>query len=167
MVSKKQGRYIMPNTKKMIEQRKHKRFCVQNGTYAMLKYKPAVMGQITNISKDGLAIRYNDGKQQLSDSNVLDIFMTDNSFYIEKLPVKTISDREVTDKHSSSSNKARQRGVQFEGLNPVQLFQLYYLLQNHTADRRSVKDRRQLAETPHSSAERRKIIERRKGQLYA
>ncbi len=51
----------MPNTKKMIEQRKHKRFYVKNGTYAMLKYKPTLMGQITNMSKDGLAIRYIDG----------------------------------------------------------------------------------------------------------
>ena len=82
----------MPKTKKMIEQRKHKRFYVQRGTYAMLKYKPAVMGQIMNMSKDGLAIRYNDGEQQLSDSSVLDIFMTESSFYIEKLQVKTISD---------------------------------------------------------------------------
>ena len=134
----------MPNTKKMTEQRKHKRFHVNDGTYAMLKYKPAMMGQITNMSKDGLAIRYIDGEQQLSDSNVLDIFMTESSFYIEKLQVKTISDREVTDKHSSDSNKVRQRGIQFEGLNPIQLFQLYYLRQNYTADRRSVKDRRHL-----------------------
>jgi hypothetical protein len=157
---------IMPNTKKMIEQRKHKRFYVQNGTYAMLKYKPALMGQITDMSKDGLAIRYIDGEQQLSDSNVLDIFMADSSFYIEKLQVKTISDREVTDQHSFGSNKARQRGVQFEGLNPIQLFQLYYLLQNYTADRSSVKDRRQLDNAPYSGAERRKIIERRKNQIY-
>jgi hypothetical protein len=157
----------MPNTKKMIEQRKHKRFHVQNGTYAMLKYKPAMMGQITNMSRDGLAIRYIDGEQQLSDSSVLDIFMTENSFYIEKLQVKTISDREVTDKHSSDSNKVRQRGIQFEGLNPIQLFQLYYLLQNYTADRRSVKDRRQLDQAPYSGADKRKIIERRKSQLYA
>lgn len=157
----------MPNTKKMIEQRKYKRFYVQNGTYAMLKYKPAVMGQIINMSKDGLAIRYADGEQQLCDSNVLDIFMTENSFYIEKLQVKTVSDREVTDKHSSDSNKARERGVQFDRLNPIQLFQLYYLLQNYTEDRRSVKDRRQLDEARDSGTERRKIFERRKSQLYA
>ncbi len=157
----------MPNTKKMTEQRKHKRFHVKDRTYAMLKYKPAMMGQITNMSKDGLAIRYTGMEQQLSDSNVLDIFMTDSSFYIEKLQVKTVSDYEITDKHSSGSNKARQRGVQFEELNPVQIFQLYYLLQNHTADRRSVKDRRQLDDAPYSDVERRKIIERRKSQLYA
>ena len=133
----------------------------------MLKYKPAVMGRIMNMSKDGLAIRYIDGEQQLSGSNLLDIFMQDSSFYVEKLQVKTISDREVTDKHSSGSNKVRQRGVQFEGLNPIQLFQLYYLLQNYTKDRRSVKTRRQLDDAPYSSVERRKIIERRKNRLYA
>jgi hypothetical protein len=83
------------------------------------------------------------------------------------LQVKTISDREVTDKHSSDSNKVRQRGIQFEGLNPIQLFQLYYLLQNYTADRRSVKDRRQLDQAPYSGADKRKIIEGRKSQLYA
>ena len=157
----------MPNTRKMVEQRKHKRFYVQNGTYAMLKYKPAVMGRIMNMSKDGLAIRYIDGEQQLSGSNLLDIFMQDSSFYVEKLQVKTISDREVTDKHSSGSNKVRQRGVQFEGLNPIQLFQLYYLLQNYTNDRRSVKTRRQLDDAPYSGVERRKIIEGRKSRLYA
>ncbi len=93
--------------------------------------------------------------------------MTESSFYIEKLKVKTISDRVVTDKHSFGSNKIRQRGVQFAGLHPIQIFQLYYLLQNHTIDRRSVKDRRQLDDTQHSDVERRKIIERRKSQLYA
>ncbi len=157
----------MPSTKKMTEQRKHKRLHVKDRTYAMLKYKPAMMGQIMNMSKDGLAIRYTGMEQLLSDSNVIDIFMTDSSFYIEKLQVKTISDREVTDKHSSGSDKARQRGVQFEELNPVQLFQLYYLLQNYTADRRSVKDRRQLNDAPPSGVEKRKIIDRRKDQLYA
>ena len=157
----------MPNMKKMIEQRKHKRFYVQNGTYAMLKYKPAMMGQITNMSKDGLAIRYIDGDQRLSDSKALDIFMTESSFYIEKLQVKTISDREVTDTHSSDSNKVRQRGVQFEGLHPIQLFQLYYLLQNYTKNRRSGKDRRQLDDALYSGAKKRKIIERRQSRLYA
>lgn len=158
---------VMTTTKKMIEQRKHRRFQVKDGTYAVLKYKPAVMGEIMNMSKDGLAVQYSNTEQQLSESFEVDIFRTDNSFYIEKLHVKTISDFQIEEAFALGAKNIRQRGVKFEGLNPIQLFQLYYFLQNYTTDRRSAKDRRQLNDTPHSGLERRKEIERRKNLSYS
>ena len=153
---------VMKPMKRTMEQRKHRRFQVKDGTYAVLKYKPAVMGEIMNMSKDGLAVQYSNTEQHLSESFELDIFRTDNSFYIEKLQVKTISDFQVEDTSALGPKNTRQRGVQFEGLNPIQLFQLYYFLQNYTMDRRSAKDRRQLNDTPYSGPERRQVIERRK-----
>ena len=152
----------MPNAKKMIEQRKHKRFCVQNGTYAMLKYKPAMMGQITNMSKDGLAIRYIDGEQQLSDSDVLDIFMTDSSFYIEKLPVKTISDHKIAGKFLSGSKKIWQRRMQFGELTDDQRSQMDEFINLYTSMmQRSEEDRRQSHDPEYTEPDRRNGIDRR------
>lgn len=134
----------MKNVKKLIEQRKHKRFAVEDDVYAVLKYKPTKIGQIINMSKDGLAVRYSCNGQQLSESSELDIFIIDSNFYIEKIQVKIIYDFEIADKSPFSSPKNRQRCFQFGQIKSNQLFQLDYLLQNYTKERCPDKDRRQL-----------------------
>jgi hypothetical protein len=157
----------MPDMTKMIEQRKHKRFQVIDGSYAVLGYKPTMMGQIVNLSKDGLAVCYKNTDQHINESFKLDILKTDSNFYIEQLHVKTISDIEISDDRAFGSQKIRRRGVQFEDLNAIQLFQLYYFLQNYTVDRRGVKDRRQELDNSYSLPERRQGIDRRMSLLYS
>ena len=122
----------MSETEDFLEQRKHKRFRAQDGTYAILKGPGKKLGQVINISIGGLAFRYIDIGERPKKSYQLDIFLTENSFRLEKLNFKTISDFEVDDEFNFSSIPMRRRGVQFEELEQNQLDQIEHFIQKHT-----------------------------------
>ena len=122
----------MKDTKRPIEKRSHNRLRVKDGLYAIINYKPAIFGQIVNISKDGMAVHYLSNGQQPKVSSELDIFIMDSNFYIEKIQIKIVSDFEVGGKSLLSSQTDRQRCFQFGEMKSSQHFQLDYLLQNYT-----------------------------------
>lgn len=134
----------MKNTERPVEKRSHNRLQVNDVVYAIINYKPTIFGQIINISKDGMAVRYSINGEQLSKPSELDVFIMNSHFYIEKIQIKIISDFEIGDKSPFVSQKNRQRCFQFGEMKSSQLFQLDYLLKNFTIEGRSGKDRRQL-----------------------
>jgi len=134
----------MENTKKIVEQRKHERFQIQDCAYAVLRDKPTQIGQIINMSRDGLAVCYSSEGPHLSMPAELDIFIMDTHFYMNKIALKTIYDFEIEDTSAFDSEKTRCRGFQFEEIKSGQLFQLDYLLENYTMERRSDPDRGQI-----------------------
>ena len=122
----------MKNTERPVEKRRHNRLQVKEGIYAIINYKPTIFGQIINISKDGMAVRYSSTGQRLNVPSELDVFIMDSNFYIEKIQIKIISDFETGDKSPFCSQKNRQRCCQFGQMKSCQHFQLNYLLQNYT-----------------------------------
>jgi hypothetical protein len=110
----------------MVEQRKYKRFEIENGAFALLRSSPAglsrikkmgigeiavavfrsnpaKLGPIIDISMGGLAFRYV-GSQKPSDKSLeLDILVAGYGFYLSDLPFIPISDFEVADKVSVGS----------------------------------------------------------------
>ncbi|MFZ0485132.1 MAG: hypothetical protein WAL93_17215 [Desulfobacterales bacterium] len=122
----------MKNTEGPVEKRSYHRFQAKDGVYAIINYKPVIFGQIINISKDGMAVRYSSNGKQSSVSSELDVFIMDSNFYIEKVQIKIVSDFEVGGKSLLSSQTNRQRCFQFGEMKSSQHFQLDYLLQNHT-----------------------------------
>jgi len=122
----------MKNTERPFEKRSHNRLQAKDGLYAIIKYKPTIFGQIINISKDGMAVRYSSNGQQSRMPSELDVFIIDSNFYIEKIQIKIVSDFEIGDKSPFSSQKNGQRCFQFGEMKSSQLFQLDYLLQNYT-----------------------------------
>ncbi len=150
----------MEKNEKIDEQRKHKRFDVKDGAYSVLSYRPTVMGQIVNISMDGLAVTYK-GKR-LKESNEVDLFISDAGFYIDQIPIKTISDHKLAGKLFSSSKTIWQRSLQFGDLTNDQKSQLKQFLQHYTSMiERSEKERRQFQDPQYRDPERRNGIERR------
>lgn len=122
----------MKNTERPVEKRRHHRLQTIDGIYAIINYKPTIFGQIINISKDGMAVRYSSNGKQLNVPSELDVFIIDSNFYIEKIQIKIVSDFEIGDKLPFSSQKNRQRCFQFGKMKSSQHFQLDYLLQNYT-----------------------------------
>ena len=122
----------MKNTERPVEKRRHNRLQVNDGVYAIINYKPTIFGQIINISKDGMAVRYSSNGRQLNVPSESDVFIIDSNFYIEKIQIKIVSDFEIGDKFPFSSQKNRQRCFQFGKMKSSQHFQLDYLLQNYT-----------------------------------
>jgi hypothetical protein len=122
----------MKNAERPVEKRRHHRLQTIDGIYAIINYKPTVFGQIINISKDGMAVRYSSNGKQLNVPSESDVFIIDSNFYIEKIQIKIVSDFEIGDKFPFSSQKNRQRCFQFGQMKSSQHFQLDYLLQNYT-----------------------------------
>jgi hypothetical protein len=119
----------------MLERRKHKRFKVQNGAFAVLGAPPwphsTKVGQIIDMSMGGLAFSYIAEQEPSNGSFELGIFLADNSFRLRKIPFETISDLEIK-KGPFNSITMRRSGVQFGELTPNQISQLKYFIRNHT-----------------------------------
>jgi hypothetical protein len=122
----------MSVAKKLVEQRKHKRFSVSNGAFIALRPDYLKVGPVANIGMDGLAFTYlvDDGTAP-DQSFELDIFLTDQTFLLEGVPFTIISDFHI-DGIPFSSVKTRQMCVQFGDLTPDQKAHLEYFIQNHT-----------------------------------
>ena len=150
----------MEKNERTDERRKHKRFGVKDGAYSVLSYNPTVMGQVVNMSMDGLAVTYK-GKR-LEVSNEVDLFISDAGFYTAQIPVKTISDHKLAGKFLFSSKTIWQRGLQFGDLTNDQKSHLKQFLQRYTLMiMRSERDRRQFQDPRYSGPERRSGVERR------
>ena len=55
----------MNNAEGPVEKRNHNRFLAKDGVDAIINYKPVIFGQIINLSKAGMAVRYSSNGQQL------------------------------------------------------------------------------------------------------
>lgn len=149
--------------KKSLDRRKQKRFQMRRGAFclirsnpimltaieymsmgqiamATLRARPNKMGQIKNISIDGLSFRYID-PQDWSNESIesdrtdqsleLDIIMADCQFYLGNLPFRTIFDVDIKDNLSFNTFKMKQMGVGFGALTQNQRKKLTDLIQNH------------------------------------
>jgi hypothetical protein len=120
------------NRKKIVERRKHKRFQVQEGAFAVLTPHFYKRGQIIDISRGGLAFRYTNNELTPNASSNLGISLADVGFYLSKVPFKTISDFEIANEVAYSFTTIRRCGVEFGDLTLNQISQLEYFIWNHT-----------------------------------
>ena len=121
-----------------VERRKHKRFQAPDRSFAVHGPHVTDRSQIIDIGRGGLAFRYACSTKRLNRSFELDMLFADldilfseASFYLGKVPIKTISD--IRDNQTPfGSITMRRCGVQFGELTPDQVSQLEYFIQTHT-----------------------------------
>ena len=118
--------------KKLAERRKRKRFQVQNGAFAVVRPEFTRLGQIVNISHEGLAFQYAVTSTQENRASELDIFLAGDGFYLEKMSFETVSDRRATRKSSKGFLPLRRCSVRFKDITGTQIARLEYFIQNHT-----------------------------------
>ena len=121
----------MSNAEELVEQRKHKRFRPQDGTYAILRGPGKKLGQVVNVSRGGLAFRYIDIGERPKRSFELDISIEENGFILDRLSFETVSDFSTSRDFPFSSTPIRRRGGQFRALNEDQISDLEYFIQNY------------------------------------
>jgi hypothetical protein len=119
-------------SKERIERRKHKRFQAEEGAFVVVRPQFTKLGQIIDISRGGLAFRYTLTGGEMSGSVELDIFLTGDGFYLERVPFKTVSDLKMPKKLSPRSLPMRRCGVQFGDLTHFHISQLAHFIENHT-----------------------------------
>lgn len=122
----------MTTAKKNVDRRKHKRFQVQDVSFAALRPNYHKIGQIIDMSTDGLAFRYLADVESPETSFALDIFLASRAFHLSGLPFKIIYDVE-TNELRLSSIKTRRSGLQFGELTFEQKSQLEYFIRNYSA----------------------------------
>jgi hypothetical protein len=117
------------------ERRKDKRLQVQDGAFAMLSLQLAVLGQIENISRSGLAFRYVASQDRSTELSALSIFLTDGSFSLKRVPIRTVWDYPVMGSCSSGLITVRYCGMRFDNWTNIQISDLNYFIQNFTLER--------------------------------
>ena len=114
------------------ERRQQKRFKAQEGAFAALVDQESRLGQIKDISLQGLSFRYIDNHEKLKKASELKIIINNQGLYLDKLPFKIIFDFEIESEFSFSRVNMRQVGLKFGDLTPVQRNRLDHFLKNHT-----------------------------------
>ena len=107
--------------------------------FAVIKSKPIKMGQIINISTDGLAFHYIDSKKRSKRLFKMDILFAKDAFYLDRLLFKPVFDYEIKSDIPLNSFAIRKCGVKFGELNQRQRSQLTYFICNHTMDTADLK----------------------------
>jgi hypothetical protein len=115
-----------------MERRIHPRFRVQKGAYAAINDGFYKIGQIQNISKSGLAFKYMERGEKVEGTYRVDIFSSDNDFFLKNIPFRTISDFFEETENPFITVSIRQCGGKFGELTPGQRSQINYFIENYT-----------------------------------
>lgn len=110
---------------KVPERRRWKRFEVKEALLAVIDEPFPQLGEITDISEDGLAFRYSANKSLLKGLSQFDIFLVRSRSGIRDLAVDPKWEVQI-------SGKMRRQGVQFLGLSHKQQSQLTSLIEQST-----------------------------------
>ena len=87
--------------------RKHKRFQSPKGLFVGVGPENTKVGRVSDLSIGGLSFCYV-GTEEPSKGSYLDLFFTDQDFYLGRLKFKTVSDFELVEKEPSSSEILRR-----------------------------------------------------------
>jgi hypothetical protein len=116
--------------------RQHKRFQVHDGTFAVLRPRSHILGQVIDIvghvldiSRGGLMFRYIASEHGSHEPFQLDIVLARDSFRLDNIPFKAASD--MADPLSFTPTTMRRQGVQFGTLTHDQKAQLEYFIRNY------------------------------------
>ena len=115
-----------------VEKRKHNRLKTEKETYVALMNDSVKVGQIINISKDGIAFSYIANGPGITGWHKMSIFLSGDHFYLKDLRFKAISDFLIENDVQFSTVFMKQCGGQFGQLTPAQITQLEYFIANHT-----------------------------------
>jgi len=111
----------------------YKRFQAKDLTFVKLNAEyEEDLGQLLDISKGGLSLRYFKDEEKSRSYSDLGIFMSSGDFAVDWIPFKGVSDTVLKNNSLFSTIVLRRFAVQFENLTPDQAAKLDYFLLNHT-----------------------------------
>ncbi len=125
----------MTEGKVFAERRVHRRYKVQDGSFAAVKDGSTKLGPIKDISKGGLAFTYIAVEDQTPESFLVDVFFSVAGFYMKDVPSNKISDLYVYTDSPFSSLILKKMGIQFKELKHDQHKQLDNFIRDYTVKR--------------------------------
>jgi c-di-GMP-binding flagellar brake protein YcgR len=115
----------MPESIQHEERRQHKRSLVSSGVIAVLiTSAPEVIGAVSDISLGGVKVTYHNPKNREIDFAKLKLDLISDDRFVEAIPCNNVWDHALETSDFIAAGDLRQCGIQFEALNPNQLFLL-------------------------------------------
>ena len=116
------------------ERRKFNRLKLRDNSFAVLKFESPIIGKINDIHKGGASILYFQSNSLSDEKPFIDIFTSDNSFVLQHIPFRTISDSKIDIQFDLGRAALRKKGVMFSGLDAFQNAELKYFIRTYTVD---------------------------------
>jgi hypothetical protein len=124
--------YGQSREKIAVERRRRKRYRIREGALVFVGRIPA---EITDISQDGLGLRFPALEKLRGRELSLDIFFSEQGFYLPAVPGTLVSDIEFSSTAAFSSVRVRRFGIRFGDLSPEQASRLQeFILHNTVAE---------------------------------
>ena len=124
---------MTPTDNCTIKPRKYERYSAKEGAIVALKPQTNILGQMIDIGMGGLSFRYIESHEPPGRSNELVILVASQSFFLDKVPFKTVSDIEIENNISFSSIQMRRCSVEFVRLSLQQAALIQNFIIKHTA----------------------------------
>lgn len=126
-------RRVSEDRRRETHRRTYKRFRAKDLTFVKLnsEYEEDI-GQLLDISKGGLSLRYFKDEERSRNYTDLGIFMSGGDFAVDWIPFKGVSDTVIKNNSLFSTIVLRRYAVKFDDLTPDQSAKLDYFLLNHT-----------------------------------
>jgi len=115
-----------------IERRRFPRFKVKRGLTAVLRPGRGRTGEISNISKSGIAFSYITSGNWTNEPSAIDIFAQDGGSRIEKIPCKSVYESPDRSKVSSGFMEWRTHGIKFGEMTQRQKEKLNGFIRDYT-----------------------------------
>lgn len=116
------------------ERRKSNRLKLRDNSFAVLKCESPIIGKINDINKGGASILYFQSNTLSDEKPFIDIFTSDNSFVLQHIPFRTISDSKIDMQLDLGRAVLRKKGVMFRKLDAFQNAELKYFIRTYTVD---------------------------------
>ena len=116
------------------ERRKSNRLKLRDNSFAVLKFESPIIGKINDIHKGGASILYFQSNSLSDEKPFIDIFTSDNSFVLQDIQFRTISDSKIDLQFDLGRAELRKRGVMFGGLGAFQKAELNFFIRTYTVD---------------------------------
>ncbi|MBW2108506.1 MAG: PilZ domain-containing protein [Deltaproteobacteria bacterium] len=116
------------------ERRRAKRFRLLCRAFAVANLHFGVLGQIMDISRDGLGVRYVAARQRTREVSVINIMLllAEHGFSYNHLPVKSVWDRRIPRDYPCTLLCARRCGMQFRPMTKSQIAELQHFIEHYT-----------------------------------
>lgn len=114
------------------ERRKHRRYQVKEGAFAIFRPEPVKILPIVEISLHGLTVLTESDFCRLEGAGYLEILVSDCSFYLEKIPCSVVADSERLS--PDTDVWSRRVGLKFGRLSHHQILQLKHFIRRHTVE---------------------------------
>jgi len=126
-------RRVNEDRRKKTRVRKNPRFRAKEHTLVKLQSESdEEVGQLIDISKDGLALLFTSGEESSPNFSALGVFLFDDDFFVDQIPFRIVSDIELANEIPFNIITYRRYAVKFEELTPEQISKLDHFLLNHT-----------------------------------